>query len=467
MSIEKYDVTVIGGGPGGYVSAIRAAQLGLKVACIEFRGALGGTCLIEGCIPSKALLQSSEAYSQAQHKMKDLGVTVSDVSFDLGKMQERKDTIVSQLAGGVEGLFKKNKIKYYKGLGSFHTANIINITDDAGKETQIETKATIIATGSEASEIPSAKFDEDKVLSNKGALKLKEVPGHLLVIGGGVIGLELGSVWGRLGAEVTIVEAASEILPMMDADVIRHMKKALKKDRINVHTSTFFKEYKENKGKLSVTCEKAGDNFTIECDKILVAVGRRPYTKGLGLEKVGIATDKAGRVEIDDHFRTNVPSIYAIGDVVRGPMLAHKAEEEGAACAEIIADKPGHINYDAIPSVVYTWPEVASIGLTTAECKEKGIKIKTGKSLFAANGRAKCAGETDGFVKIIADEKTDRLIGAHIVGANASELIAELAIGFEYHASSEDIARSVHAHPTMAEVIKEACLAVDKRSISG
>lgn len=467
--MSQYDVVVIGAGPGGYVAAIRAAQLGLKTACVEFRGELGGTCLIEGCIPSKALLQSTEAYHQAQHKMVDLGVTVKGVDFDLKKMMERKATIVGQLTKGIEGLFKKNKIDYLKGRGSFKSATEIVVTDNDGKATTISAKNTIIATGSRAIEIPGAKFDEQDVLSNRGAIALDKVPQHLVVIGGGVIGLELGSVWSRLGAKVTIIEAADNVLAMMDGDVIRMMKKMLKKADIEVHTKTFFKSYKsKGKGKgLEVTCDQGGAAITIDCDKLLVAVGRRAYTEGLGLENVGITTDDRGRVSIDEHFRTTVPNIYAVGDVVRGPMLAHKAEHEGLACAEIIANKPGHVNYEAIPNVVYTWPEIASIGLSAEECKAKGLKVRSGKSLFIANGRAKCAGETDGFVKIIADEKTDRMVGAHIVGPNASELIAELAIAFEYHASSEDVARSIHAHPTMAEVIKEAALAVDKRSISG
>lgn len=469
MSASQYDVVVIGGGPGGYVASIRAAQLGLKTACVEFRGEMGGTCLIEGCIPSKALLQSTEAYHQAQHKMIDLGVTVKDVGFDLGKIMDRKSGIVSQLTKGIEGLLKKNKIDYLKGRGSFKSATEIVVTDSAGKATTITTKNTIIATGSKAIEIPSAKFDEVDILSNRGALALSEVPKHLVVIGGGVIGLELGSVWSRLGAKVTVIEAADNVLATMDGDVIRHMKKMLKKADIEVHTKTFFKGYKsKGKGKgLEITAEKAGETITLDCDKLLVAVGRRAYTDGLGLENVGIATDDRGRVNIDEHFRTNVPNVFAIGDVVRGPMLAHKAEEEGVACAEIIAGKPGHVNYEAIPSVVYTWPEIASIGLSAEECKAQGLKVRSGKSLFIANGRAKCAGETEGFVKIIADAKTDRMVGAHIVGPSASELIAELAIAFEYHASSEDVARSVHAHPTLAEVIREAALAVDKRSISG
>ncbi len=464
MSQEMFDVVVVGGGPGGYVAAIRAAQLGLKTACVEFRGALGGTCLNVGCIPSKALLQSSEAFVQMQTTAQDLGVVAEKISFSVPKMLEHKNKIVKQLTGGIEGLFKKNKVTYLKGIGSFVDANTIKVTD--GKdETVVKAKNTIIATGSEPIELPMAPFDEKTVVSSTGALDFTEVPKHLVVIGGGVIGLEMGSVWARLGAKVSVVEAMESILYGNDTEVVRLMERVLKKEGMDIHAGTKFKSMQKKGKSLVITCEKDGEEFTIECDKLLVAVGRRAYTKGLKPENIGLVVEKNGKVKIDSHFRTNVPNVYAIGDVVDGPMLAHKAEEEGVACAEIIAGKPGHVNYDAIPSVVYTWPEVATVGKTEQQCKAEGIDCRTGKFPFSANGRAKASGSTDGFVKVVADARTDRILGAQIIGPNASELISELVLAMEYHASSEDVARTTHAHPTLSEVVKEAALAVDKRSL--
>ncbi len=460
---EQFDITIIGGGPGGYVAAIRAAQLGFKTALIESRGTLGGTCLNVGCIPSKALLQSSEAYHQALHKVESLGVTYSKVGFDLEKIHSHKNSVVKQLVDGVDYLIKKNKISYFKGVGSFTGPGKIKVRGE--KEVVLNAKHVIISTGSAPIELPMAPFDGDTVVDSTGALNFNKVPKRLVVIGGGVIGLELGSVWARLGAKVTVIEAMDSILPMMDKDVIRTMKKVLSKEGLEFHEKTRFTALKKKPRELTVICEKSNETMEIPCDKLLVAVGRRAYTDGLGLEAVGLTTEKNGKIAVDEHYRTAIPNVYAIGDVIDGPMLAHKAEEEGVACVELIAGKAGHVNYKAIPNVVYTWPEVATIGLSEQECKDQGIEIKIGKFPFAPNGRAKCMGETDGFVKIIADKRTDTIIGAHIVGPSASELIAELAIGVEYTASAEDIGRSVHAHPTLAEVIKEAALGVDKKSL--
>lgn len=468
MAEQNFDVVVIGGGPAGYVAAIRAAQLGLKTACVEARGSLGGTCLNIGCIPSKALLQSSEAYHQAKHKFKEHGVVLEKVGLDLGQMQKRKDQVVKKLTSGVEFLLKKNKVTYFKAFGSFAGANQVAVKPlDGGAEQTIGSKHTIIATGSEPIELSIAPFDEKQVVSSTGALAFETVPEHLVVIGGGVIGLELGSVWARLGAKVTVIEAAENILPMMDKDVIRTMRKVLGAEGMEFHEKTKFTELKKGakSAQLTVVADKEGEKIEIKCDKVLVAVGRRAFTKGLGLEKIGLVAEKNGKVKVDNHYRTSVQGVYAIGDVIDGPMLAHKAEEEGVACVELIAGKAGHVNYRAIPNVVYTWPEVASIGLTEQEAAAQNIEINIGKFPFAPNGRAMAMGESEGFVKLIADKVTDKLLGAHIVGPTASELIAELVMAFEYSASAEDVARSVHAHPTLAEVIKEAALAVDKRSL--
>lgn len=466
MESKDFDLVVIGGGPGGYIAAIRGAQLGLKTACIESRGKLGGTCLNVGCIPSKALLQSSETYHHALHKAGSLGVKFSDVSYDLDKIHQHKSSVVSQLTDGVEYLFKKNKVTYLQGHGSFVSPGKVAVKNDSG-ESQISAKHIIIATGSEPIEIPSAPFDGCDVVDSTGALNFEKVPEHLVVVGGGVIGLELGSVWARLGAKVTVIEAADTILPMMDKDVIRTMKKSLSKEGLEFHEKTRFSSLSKENNLVNITCEKSdGSQLVIECDKVLVAVGRKAYTAGLGLENIGLTTERTGKIPVNQNFQTSVQGVYAIGDVIDGPMLAHKAEEEGVACVEMLSGKHGHVNYFAIPNVVYTWPEVASLGMTEAECKEKGLEVKVGKVPFSANGRAKCMGETDGFVKIIADKRTDRLVGAHIVGPNASELIGEVAIGAEYAASAEDLGRSVHAHPTLSETIKEAALGVDKLSLN-
>lgn len=462
---DVFDVIVVGGGPAGYVAAIRSAQLGFKTAIVESRGALGGTCLNVGCIPSKALLQSSETYHQALHKVDKLGIQYDKVSFDLKKVHAHKDGVVKQLVDGVAYLMKKNKITYYSGKGSFTGKNQIAVNAGSDDEKSLEGTHIVIATGSTPIEIPSAKFDHKDIVDSTGALNFEKVPKHLVVIGGGVIGLELGSVWARLGAKVSVIEAADTILPMMDRDVIRTMKKTLTKEGLEFYEKTRFESLDKKARSIKVVCDKDGEKIELSCDKVLVAVGRRAFTEGLALEAAGLKVDKQGKIPVNEAFETSTKNVYAIGDVIAGPMLAHKAEEEGVACIELIAGKAGHVNYRAVPNVVYTWPEVASVGKTEQECKAEGIEVNIGKFPFAPNGRAKCMGETDGFVKIIADKKTDTIVGAHIVGPSASELIGELAVGVEFSASAEDIARSVHAHPTLAEVVKEAALGVDRRSL--
>ena len=462
--VQKFDLVVIGGGPAGYVGAIRGAQLGLKVACVESRGTLGGTCLNVGCIPSKALLQSSEAYIHARDEVADLGVITGKVGFDLAKMQSRKEGVVESMTKGIEGLFKKNKVTYFVGHGSFLDANTVKVK---GKNDAIlHGDRILIASGSEPIELPSAPFDEKYIVSSTGALALDKVPKKMVVVGGGVIGLELGSVWARLGSEVTIVEFMPSILATMDEDVVRAMKKATKKLGINVHASTKFESVERKGNNLKVVCSNGDGSFDLSCNILLVCVGRRANSQSLALGNAGVDVEPNGKIPVDGSFRTSVDHICAVGDVIDGPMLAHKAEEEAVAAVETMAGIPGHINYEAIPNVVYTWPEVASVGKTAQECKDLGLNIKIGKFPFSANGRAKANGYTEGFVKTIADKETDRLLGVHIVGPNASELIAEVAIAFEYKASAEDVARSVHAHPTLAEAIKESCLAVDKRTIN-
>jgi dihydrolipoamide dehydrogenase len=465
--MATYDVIFVGGGPAGYTGAIRAGQLGLNVACVEFRGSLGGTCLNVGCIPSKALLQSSEFFHHAQHKSAEHGIKYQKVEFDVAQMMKRKDGIVSSLTKGIEGLFKKNKVTYIKGKGTFVNANTIKVTTMDGGVEEHTAKSFVISTGSTPIELKAiAPFDGKDIVSSTEALCFEKVPEHLVVIGAGVIGLEMGSVWLRLGSKVTVIEALDRVLPPMDAAVSAEMKKILEKQGMEFMLSTKLTKAEKSGKKVKVTAERDGKPVTIDCDKVLVAVGRRAYTDGLGLEAVGLAPRKDGKLDVNHHYQTAVANIFAVGDVIDGPMLAHKADEEGVAVAEIIAGKPGHVNYEAIPNVVYTWPEVASVGMNEEEAKAKGLNYKTGKVPFMANGRARAFGETDGFVKIIADAKTDRIIGAHIIGPNASELIAELVIGVEFSASAEDIGRSSHAHPTLAEVMKEAALAVDKRSLN-
>lgn len=465
---QSFDVVIIGGGPGGYIAAIRAAQLGLKTACVEKRGALGGTCLNVGCIPSKALLQSSELYAETKHGLEEHGVKLSGVELDLAAMMTRKGKVVSQLTGGIEGLFKKNKVTYFKGTGRFVDATTIEVAlNDGGTET-IKARETIIATGSTHVDLPGVEIDEKRIVSSTGALEFEKVPGRLVVIGGGVIGLELGSVWSRLGSAVTVVEFMDRITPEMDGEVSKQFQRILGRQGLKFRLSTKVTGADTSGEAIRLTVEpaKGGDAETIEADAVLVAIGRKPYTEGLGLEAVGIETGPRGRIEVDDHFRTNVPNIRAIGDVIKGPMLAHKAEEEGVIVAEMIAGQSGHIDYNLIPGVIYTWPEVASVGRTEEQLKADGIAYKPGKFPFSANSRARAVGDTDGFVKILADAETDRILGAHIIGPDAGTLISELVLAMEFKASAEDIARTSHAHPTLEEAVKEAALAVDGRTLN-
>ncbi len=459
---EQYDVIVIGGGPGGYVAAIRAAQLGFKTACVESRGALGGTCLNVGCIPSKALLESSHHYAEAQHGFKQHGITFSKLQLDLKAMMKNKDDVVKGLTQGIEMLFKKNKVTYVKGHGEIVDPHAVKVGKDV-----LRTKNIIIATGSSVTPLPGVEIDEKTIVSSTGALDLKEVPKHLVVIGGGIIGLEMGSVWKRLGAKVTVVEFLDRITPGMDAELAKSFHKTLEKQGFEFKLGTKVTKA-ETKGKgVTLTLEpaKGGKAETLKADIALVAIGRKPHTDKLGLDKVGVKTDDRGRVLVDDHFRTNVSSIYAIGDVIPGPMLAHKAEEDGVAAVEIIAGQAGHVDYNTVPSVVYTWPEVAWVGKNEEELKEAGVNFKSGKFTFMANSRGRAIGETDGFVKILADAKTDRVLGAHIIGPDAGTLIAEIVAVMEFGGSSEDIARTCHAHPTLNEAVKEAAMAVEKRQI--
>ena len=462
---EKFQAVVIGGGPGGYVCAIRLSQLGIKTACIESRGSLGGTCLNIGCIPSKNLLNFSENFHKAK-KFINLGIEVGEVKFNLEKMMNNKEKAVSTLTKGVEFLFKKNKVTYFKGTGIFKSKNKISITSKEKKETVIETDNVIISTGSEPVSLPGIKFDEEIIVSSTGALSLKTVPKKMVVVGGGYIGLEMGSVWSRLGSEVHVIEFLDHITPGMDKEISKEFMKILKKQGINFHMQTKVESIKKNKKGASIsTINKEGKKVNFESDVVLISVGRKPYTKNLNLDAAGVVLDQKKRIKIDKNFLTNIKNIYAIGDVTRGPMLAHKAEEEGIAVAENIAGQSGHVNYDIIPAVIYTSPEVAAIGKTEEQLNELNIKYKIGKFPFIANSRAKAIDESEGFVKILSDEKTDKVLGAHIIGNHAGEMIAEIAIAMEFGASSEDIARTCHAHPTFSEALKEAALSVDKRAI--
>jgi len=464
--MQEFDVIVIGGGPGGYVAAIKAAQLGKKVACVEKRDSLGGTCLNVGCIPSKALLNSSHKFHEAQH-LEEHGVDVSEVKLNLANMMGRKNKVVADLCKGIEGLFAKNKITYFKGAGSFANANEVNIALNDGKSETIKAANIILATGSESMPIPGIETDEKQIVTSTGALELDKVPGKMVVIGGGVIGLEMGSVWTRLGSEVTVVEFLDKILPTMDNDVSKEAKKILEKQGIKfkLGTKVTGAQKSSNGVQLSLEPSKGGETETMDVDVVLVAIGRRPYTEGLGLEKAGIALDERGRVVINEKFETSAKGVYAIGDIVAGPMLAHKAEEEGIAVAMNISGQHGHINYDAIPGVVYTHPEIAAVGKTEQELKDAGVEYNVGKFPFMANSRARANGETDGFVKMLACKKTDQILGAHIVGANAGELIQEVVVGMEFKAASEDIALTSHGHPGLSEAVKEAALATFFKAI--
>ena len=462
---DRFQAVVIGGGPGGYVCAIRLAQLGLKTACIESRGSLGGTCLNVGCIPSKSLLNLSEEFHKAQN-LSNKGIEVGEVKLNLSKMMKNKDKAVTILTKGVEFLLKKNKVTYFKGTGSFKSKNEILIKDHQNKETLLKTDNVVIATGSDAVSLPGVKFDEKVIVSSTGALKLEKVPKKMVVVGGGYIGLEMGSVWSRLGAEVQVVEFLDYITPGMDKEISNEFMKILKKQGIKFNMQNKVETIKNNKsGAVVSTIDKNGNKNNFECDVVLISVGRKPNTKDLNLETIGIMLDDKKRVKTDKMFKTNIENIYAIGDVISGPMLAHKAEDEGIAVAENIAGQSGHVNYDTIPGVIYTTPEIAAIGMTEEQLKEKNIKYKIGKFSFMANSRAKAIDDAEGFVKILADEKTDKVLGAHLIGPHAGELIAEIGVAMEFGASSEDIARTCHAHPTFSEAVKEAALSVDKRAI--
>ena len=461
---EKFDVTVIGGGPGGYVCAIRLSQLGLKTACIESRGSLGGTCLNVGCIPSKSLLNLSENFHKAKNFEK-IGIEIGELKLNLGKMMKNKEKAVTVLTKGIEFLFKKNKVTYFKGKGSFKNTKEIAITAD-GKETIIQSNKVIISTGSVPVSIPGMEFDEERIISSTGALSLTKLPKKMVVVGGGYIGLEMGSVWSRLGTEVEVIEFLDHITPGMDREISNEFMKILKKQGIKFQLNTKVEKILKNQNGVSIeTSDKENKKNNIEADVVLISVGRKPFTNGLNLEKVGVEIDEKGRVKVNKNFETNIKNIYAIGDVIEGPMLAHKAEEEGIAVAELIAGQSGHVNYDIIPGVVYTSPEVATVGKTEEQLKSNNTNYKVGKFPFMANSRAKAIDEPEGFVKILADTKTDKVLGVHIIGPHAGEMIAEMAVAMEFGASSEDIARTCHAHPTFSEAIKEAALSVEKRQI--
>ncbi len=459
---ETFDVIVIGAGPGGYVCALRAAQLGLKTACVEKRATLGGTCLNIGCIPSKALLQSSENFHAAQSALADHGVMVKGVALDLARMQARKDEVVSANVKGVEFLFKKNKITWLKGAARIARPGVVAVD---GKE--YAAKHIVIATGSESVPLAGVEADEKRIVTSTGGLALDAVPKHLVVIGGGYIGLELGSVWRRLGAEVTVIEFLDRLVPTMDGEISKAFERILAKQGMKFRLRTKVTGARADKKAVTLSIEsaKGGDAEEITADIVLLAIGRRPYTEGLGLAEIGIERDERGRIKTDAHYATSVAGVYAIGDVIAGPMLAHKAEEEGVALAEILAGQAGHVNYGAIPGVVYTWPEAASVGATEEALREAGTAYRVGKFPFTANGRARAMGETEGFVKLLADEKTDRLLGAHIIGPDAGTLVAELVTAIEFGASAEDVARTSHAHPSLSEAVKEAALAVAGRAL--
>jgi dihydrolipoamide dehydrogenase len=459
---DSFDVIVIGSGPGGYVCAIRAAQLGLKTACVEKRATLGGTCLNIGCIPSKALLQSSEEFEKTKHALKDHGVLVEGVKLDLARMQARKQEVVTANTKGVEFLFRKNKVTWLKGTGRITAPGTVDVDGTA-----YTTKNIVIATGSDVVPLPGVTVDEKQIISSTGALELDKVPGHLVIVGAGIIGLELGSVWHRLGAQVTVIEFLDRIVPGMDTEIATAFQRILQKQGFKFRLGTKVTGATTEADGVTLTFEpvKGGAAETLKADIVLVAIGRRPYTDGLGLEAAGVALDGRKRVHVDAHYATNVPGIYAIGDVIAGPMLAHKGEDEGVAIAEILAGQAGHVNYDAIPSVVYSWPEVASVGKTEEELKAAGTAYTVGKFPFTANGRARAMGDTDGFVKVLADKTTDRLLGAHVLGPDAGTLIAELTTAIEFGASAEDVGRICHAHPTLSEAVKEAALAADGRAL--
>ena len=465
--MSQFDVTIIGSGPGGYVAAIRCAQLGFKTAIIEKYSVLGGTCLNVGCIPSKALLDSSEHFYNAKHDFANHGIIINDPVADLGRMIERKREVVDQTTKGINFLMDKNKITVFEGFGSFESATQIKVTKNDGSTELLDSKYTIIATGSKPSTLPFITLDKERIITSTEALELKEIPKHLIVIGGGVIGLELGSVYKRLGSEVTVVEFMDKIIPTMDGALSKELNKVLRKQGMKFNLSTGVQSVERNGDTVKVTAkDKKGEEVVFEGDYVLVAVGRKPYTDGLAVEKAGVDLDERGRVKVNEHLQTNVSNIYAIGDVVVGAMLAHKASEEGTLVAELIAGQKPHINYNLIPGVVYTWPEVAAVGKTEEQLKAEGVAIKIGNFPMRALGRSRASGDVDGFIKVIADEKTDEILGVHMIGARAADLIAEAVVAMEYRASAEDISRMSHAHPTYAEAMKEAALdATGKRAL--
>ena len=459
------DVVIIGGGPGGYVAAIRAAQLGLVTVCVEMDKTLGGTCVNVGCIPSKALLNSSEHVEFLRQHAAEHGIGVGDVQIDLARMLKRKDDVVAQNTKGIEYLFRKNKITWAKGRGTLRAGNLVDVAGADGSSTTYEAKHVIIATGSLPFELPFLKFDEERVLSNIGALKIPVIPKHLVVIGGGVIGLELGSVWRRLGAKVTVVELMPGILPGTDEEVVKEADRIFRKQGLDLRTGTKVVGARREGDTIFLDIEKNDATETLEADYVLVSVGRKPVLGGIDAAGLGLALGPRGEVLVDDQMRTNLPNVFAIGDCIGGKLLAHKAEEEGVIAAEVIAGKPVHMHYRSIPGVVYTWPEIATVGLAEHEVKASGRQYRVGKFPFTANGRARTAGDAVGFVKCIADATTDELLGVHMIGPNVSELIAEIVLAFEYRASSEDVGITVHAHPTLSEATKEAALAVLGRAI--
>lgn len=463
--MEKFDVVIIGSGPGGYVAAIRSAQLGLRTAIIEKDKELGGTCLNIGCIPSKALLSSSDHFVFAKKEAAKHGIILGNVGLDLSKMLQRKDKVVKQLTGGVRGLMKLNKVSTFQGTGTITAPGKVAIKPTEGDAQEIEAKHIIIATGSVPVELPSMKFDGNVIVSSTEALTFTEVPKKLLVIGGGAIGLEMGSVWSRLGSDVTVLEFLPRIALGFDLELANALQKALTAQGMKFHLGTKVEEVKVENGRATATATKGDEQLTFDADKVLVSVGRRAFPEGVGADKVGVELDDRNRIKVDAHFRTNVEGIYAIGDVIAGPMLAHKAEEEGIACVEMIAGKAGHVNYDVIPGIIYTNPEAAGVGITEDFAKEKGMNVRVGKFPFAANGRALAAEDPQGFVKFVADAETDRIIGAHILSHSASDLMAECVAVMEFGGSAEDLGRTVHAHPTLSEAVKEAALSVNKSAI--
>ena len=467
MTDNAYDVVIIGGGPGGYVAAIRAAQLGMKVACVEKRGALGGTCLNVGCIPSKALLHSSDLYAEAQHSLAENGIAVSDVQLDLAKMMARKDKVVRDLTKGVEFLFKKNKIGYVRGIGSIPKAGEVAVELSEGGGELLKAPSIIVATGSQPMLLPNIDIDEERIVTSTGALSLTKVPKKMVVIGAGVIGLELGSVWSRLGSKVTVLEFLDHILPGMDREVCKQAQRVLTKQGLEFKLESKVTGAKRAKSGVSVQYEstKVGAGAELKANVVLVCIGRQPYTEGLGLSELGVELDERGFIRVNERFESSVPGIYAIGDCVPGPMLAHKAEEDGVVCVEMLAGQSGHVDYNLVPGVVYTWPEIAGVGQTEEQLKQTGVDYRVGKFPFQANSRSRATGDTDGLVKILADARTDRVLGVHILGPLAGDLVQEAVVAMEFGATAEDIARTVHHHPGMGEAVKEAALAVAGRAI--